>query len=83
MNKFNFAAVPVATWVRIIGLFIILANQVSISIFKFQLLPFADEEIYEGVSTVLTLLMSVYAGWKNNSVTERAQYADNIMKGDK
>ncbi|ALV21076.1 phage holin [Carnobacterium antarcticum] len=80
MKSFNFKGVPTKTWVRIIGLFFILINQVSVSIFEFQLLPFGDAEIYEGVSTILTLVISIFAGWKNNSLTAEAQYADNVLK---
>lgn len=83
MNKLNLKGVPTATWVRIIGLLVILANQVSVSIFDFQLVPFRDEEIYEGVSTVLTIVMAVLTGWKNNSLTKPAQEADQILSAKK
>lgn len=80
MNKINLQGVDKATWVRILGLFLILINQISISIFEFKLIPFEDVEIYEGISTALTVLIAVWAGWKNNSVTEKAQEADKILK---
>ena len=86
MNKLNLKGVPTATWVRIVGLFIILANQVSISIFKFQLVPFGDEEIYEGVSTILTIVISLIAGWKDTPLTVAAQKGNKVtkeLKGDK
>lgn len=80
---FNFKGVNKATWVRIIGLFLVLMNQISISIFKFELLPFGDEEINEGVSTILTVLIAIVAGWKNNSITESGQKADKVLKEEK
>lgn len=80
MNKINLQGVDKATWVRIIGLFLILINQISISIFEFKLIPFEDAEIYEGISTALTVLIAVWAGWKNNSVTEKAQEADRVLR---
>lgn len=86
MNKLNLKGIPTAAWVRIIGLVLVLANQVSISVFEFQLIPFADEEIYEGVSTVLTILMSVFATWKDTPVTKAAQEGHKVtkeLKGDK
>ena len=86
MKRLNLKGVPTATWVRIIGLLVILVNQVSVSIFDLQLVPFGDEEIYEGVSTVLTIVMAVLTGWKNNSLTKTAQEADQLLqtkKGDK
>lgn len=80
MNKLNLKGVPAATWVRIIGLFIILANQVSVSIFNFQLVPFGDEEIYEGISTILTIVISVFATWKDTPVTVAAQKGHKVTK---
>lgn len=76
----NLRDVPVKTWVRIIALFLILVNQISISLFEFQLLPFSDESIYEGVSTVLTIVVSVLSAWYNNSFTDEAQIADEQLK---
>jgi len=80
MKNINLKGVSKATWVRILGLLFILINQVAASVFNTQLLPFTDAEIYEGVSTVLTIVISVYAAWKNNSITEEAQYADSVLK---
>lgn len=80
MKNINLKGISKATWVRILGLLIILVNQVATSVFDAQLLPFDDAEIYEGLSTVLTLLVSIYAAWKNNSITEEAQYADSVLK---
>lgn len=76
----NLRDVPIKTWVRIIALFLILLNQISISLFEFQLLPFSDESIYEGVSTVLTIVVSVLSAWYNNSFTAEAQLADEQLK---
>lgn len=79
MKKINFAGVDKSTWIRVIGLFLVLANQISISFFEFNLLGNSDEKIYEAVSTVLTVSMAIFAGWKNNSFTEEAQLADEII----
>lgn len=86
MNKLNLKGVPTVTWVRIIGLLVILANQVSVSIFNFQLVPFGDEEIYEGVSTILTIVMSIVTAWKDTPVTVAAQEGHKVtkdLKGEK
>lgn len=72
----NFSGVSMQTWVRIVALLVILVNQVSISFFKFQLLPFSDEQVYEGVSVLLTILVSFWTTWKNNSFSKEAQDAD-------
>jgi SPP1 family holin len=79
----NLKGVSKATWTRIIALILVLANQIAVSFFDVQLLPFEDAEIYEGVSVVLTAIIAIAAGWKNNSVTKEAQEADEILKEKK
>ncbi|BBU40682.1 phage holin [Aeribacillus composti] len=79
----NWKGVTKSTWIRIITLFLVLINQVSISFFHFQLLPFTDEEIYEGVSVVLTVIVSMWTAWKNNSLTKKAQQADHYLESFK
>lgn len=79
MKKLNLKGISIATWTRIITLFLALINQIGISIFNFQLLPFDDAEIYEGVSTVLTVIVAIIAGHKNNSITAEAQEGDKVM----
>lgn len=80
MKNFNLKGVTPATWVRIVSLFAVLVNQISISIFEFQLIPFTDDEIYEGLSTLATFVVAVIAAWKNNSISEPAQKADKVLK---
>lgn len=77
----NFKGVDRATWVRIIVLFLMLSNLVSVSLFNFQLIPFSDEEVYETVSTVLTVLVTFWTAWSNNSFTKEAQRADKYLEG--
>lgn len=76
--KVNLKGVDKATWVRTVTLVLVLLNQLGTSMFKFKLLPFTDAEINEGVAVVLTVGMSIWAGWRNNSFTETAQVADKI-----
>lgn len=86
MKKVNLKGVNKATWVRLAAFLLVFLNQVAVSIFEFQLLPFTDAQIYEGVSIVVTTLVSIYTAWKNNSLTESAQEADQLLKvkkGDK
>lgn len=79
----NIKNVDKSVWVRIIALFLVLINQISISFFDFQLIPYADEQIYEGVSVVVTTAIAFWTTWKNNSFTESAQQADVYMKEQK
>lgn len=39
-------------------------------------LPFSDEEIYSGVSALVTVAASLWAWWENNSFTKAAIAAD-------
>ncbi|GIN71116.1 hypothetical protein J14TS2_15910 [Bacillus sp. J14TS2] len=68
-----------ATWTRIIVLFLVLINQVSISFFEFEILPFDESNIYEGVSVVLTVGVTIWTAWKNNSITDEAKQADEYL----
>mgnify|MGYP001091642011 CR=1 FL=1 len=83
MNKWNLKGVTKDTWARTIALFLVLINQISIGFFNHQLIPFAEEQIYEGVSTILTIIIAIWTSWKNNSFTAFAQEADLILKEKK
>lgn len=78
----NIKGISKGTWVRIIALTIILANQIAVSFFGFDL-GLADEEIYQGVSTAVTAVVSLIAAYKNNSVTKPAQEADKVLQTKK
>lgn len=78
--KLNLKNVSKATWVRIVALFLVLANQIAVSVFELQLIPFSDQQIYEGVSTLATFIVSLVTAWKNNSFTREAQEADEVLK---
>ena len=76
----NWKGVDKTTWVRIISLLVLLVNQFSVSLFNHQLVPFTDEQVYEGVSTLLTGIVVFWASWKNNSFTKEAQQADKYLE---
>ncbi len=42
-------------------------------------LPFSDEELYAGVSSVVNVIASLLAWWKNNSFTKEALKADKYL----
>lgn len=42
-------------------------------------LPWADDEVYAGVSAAITVVASLVAWWKNNSFTKEALQADNYL----
>ena len=68
------------TWARTICLLIALVNQ-CLAIFGKQALPFAENDIYQVVSLLATIITGAIAWWKNNSFTQAAQTADQIMSG--
>lgn len=75
----NFKNVTKGTWVRIITLLLVLINLISTSLFDFVLFPFAEEEVYEGVSIVLTIVVTAWTTWRNNSFSREAQAADKYL----
>lgn len=74
--NFNFAGVTKDTWVRVVILVLTLVNTVLI---RFGIVEFADVDFnmyYEQISTIITVLASLWCAWKNNSFTYEAQVAD-------
>ena len=67
-----------STIVRTIVLVVMLLNQL-LAAFGKSPLPFSDEQVDSFVSTVLTVVSSIWAWWKNNSFTKAALTADKYM----
>ncbi len=65
--------------VRLVVLAVLLLNQTLI-VMGWNPLPFSEDEIYEGVSSVATVVAAIVAWWKNNSVTKEAQQADEYLR---
>lgn len=73
------------TIIRLIVLALVLLNQVlcSAGVINFEV---EEDKIYEGVSTLATIFISLWTAWKNNSITKNAIKADeylNKLKGTK
>ena len=66
------------TWARTICLFVALANQILIMVGK-DVLPFAENDIYQAVSIIATIVTGVIAWWHNNSFTDSAIQADKYL----
>lgn len=66
------------TIARTICLFLALTNQILI-IFGKEVLPFAEDEIYQLVSLIFTIISSLTAWWKNNSFSKTAIRADKFL----
>ena len=67
------------TIIRTIALVITLFNSV-ITMCGINPLPISDEEIYKGASAVVSVVVSLWAWWKNNSFTKKAIKADEYKK---
>ncbi len=70
--------ITVGTIARTIVLILALANQVLAMSGK-QVLNIADDDIYQVVSIVFTIGAAVWGWWKNNSFTQEAIKADEVM----
>lgn len=71
-------AIKTATIVRTIVLVITLLNTI-LTAFGVNPLPFSDDQIYEIVSALVTVGVSLWAWWKNNSFTKAAIAADEVL----
>lgn len=67
------------TIVRTVVLVLALFNNVLTMCGK-NPLPFSDEELYLGVSSVVTVCVTLWAWWKNNSFTQNAIEADEFLR---
>lgn len=65
------------TMVRTIALAVVMINQCLIICGR-EALPFAEDEIYSGVSAAASVIVSLWAWWKNNSFTAAAKAADAL-----
>lgn len=70
--------IETATIVRTAVLVFALVNQV-LTISGYNPLPFAEEEVGQAVSMVLTVGASLWTWWKNNSFTQAAIEADEKL----
>ena len=70
--------VTAGTIARTIVLLVALSNQILAMNGK-QVLNIADDDIYQIVSILFTIGASVWAWWKNNSFTQNAVKADEIL----
>lgn len=70
MNK-----IKIGAWVRAIFLVLALVNQLLTS-FNRSPLPIDSDQL----SAILTAAFALWAGWKNNSFTEKAQQADEYLQ---
>lgn len=83
MKNLDLKNISKSTIARSIALIVVLINQ-GLVLFGKEVLPFTEDEVYQGVSMVLTVVMAIMAWWKNNSFTnvaiEADRYKENLIK---
>ena len=70
--------ITAGTIARTIVLILALANQVLAMCGK-QVLNIADDDIYQVIRLLFTIGAAVWGWWKNNSFTQEAIKADEVM----
>ena len=80
MKKINLKGVTVQTWARTIVLLLALVSQLCVILGK-RTEAIDVDQWQEYVTYALTVGASIVAWWKNNSFTQQAQDADNILNG--
>ena len=80
MKKFNFKGVSVQTWARTLVLILALVSQLCVILGK-RTEAIDIEQWQEYVTYALTVISSIWAWWKNNSFTDKAQNADKLLNG--
>lgn len=74
--------VETATIVRTVVLIVALVNQALVISGKSPI-PYSEEEVGQAVSMIITVAASLWAWWKNNSFTQAAIDADEVLKKNK
>lgn len=82
MRKINLKGVSMQTWVRTLVLILALVNQALV------MFGVTDNEVELETWTryatyAFTVISAVWSWWKNNSFTQKAQNADNLLNSQK
>ena len=82
MNKISLKGVDKSTWIRTAVLIVALVNQ-ALVIFGVSDKAVDIDSVTYYASYIFTALSSLWAWWKNNSFTKKAQKADEALVGEK
>lgn len=61
--------ITAGTWARTIVLIVALINQ-ALTMFGLNPIPFSEDEIYNGVTVLFTVVATLVAWWKDNDITK-------------
>ena len=78
-KKINLSGVTPETWARVIWLLISLVNQILAICGRGQI-KITENEIYQICTLINTIIIALWAAWKNNSFSISAQDGDKVMK---
>lgn len=67
------------TIARTIILALALINQL-LTVFGYNVINISDDTINTLISTIFTIVMAIISFWKNNSFTQEALEADEVLK---
>lgn len=67
------------TYVSIIMILFLIANTISVYVSGNPIIQFSEEQITDAVNIVLNILFIGFTFWQNNSVTDAALAADDIL----
>jgi SPP1 family holin len=70
--------VPASTWKFFIAFAVVVINML-LTHFGFNPLPFSESEVFIYASNFAVAFMTLYATWRNNSITPNAQTADKVL----
>lgn len=80
MKKINLKGVTAQTWARTAVLLLALISQLAVILGK-KTEAIDVDQWQEYVTYAFTALAAVVSWWKNNSFTDKAQDADNVLNG--
>lgn len=80
MKKLNLKGVTAQTWARTLVLVLALISQLAVILGK-RSEAIDIDQWQEYATYILTVIGSVWSWWKNNSFTDKAQDADNVLNG--
>ena len=74
--------ISAGTIARTAVLFLALINQI-LTVFGLSVIDISDEAVTTLISTVFTIIAALAAWWKNNSFTQAALKADEVLRENK
>lgn len=76
--KVNISKIKPHTWVSLVMVIIVIANQILTALGK-PIINIGEDQITYFVNTAMNIAFIAYSAWKNQSVTDNAQMTDEIL----